>query len=39
MAKWFLGLRQALPAGELAVGPRIVAERIVGQDGKDGNGA
>ena len=39
MTKWFMGPRQALSARELAVGLRIVAERIAGQDGKDGNGA
>ena len=39
MAKWFMDPRQALPARELAVGLRIVAERIAGQDGKGGNGA
>jgi hypothetical protein len=39
MAKWFMGPRQALSAHELAVGLRIVAERIAGQEGKDGNSA
>ena len=39
MAKWVMGPRRALPARELAVGLRIVAGRIAGQDGKDGNGA
>ena len=39
MAKWYMDPEQALSARELAVGLRIVAERIAGQDGKDGNGA
>jgi|GEM_PF-5985440 len=37
MAKWVMGPRRALPARELAVGLRIVAERIAGQDGTDGS--